>query len=106
MVDDDFTEGGNTIVVSLLAVYENGSHFFLSEALSDKDLYILEVEGVELPLSEATGTNFLSWSPEWLVDNAPSLSLANYLTTLPDGGMVQVCLRTREAGLSGRRHDQ
>ena len=101
LVDDDFTEGGNTIVVSLLAVYENGSHFFLSEALSDKDLYILEVEGVELPLSEATGTNFLSWSPEWLVDNAPSLSLANYLTTLPDGGMVQVCLRTERQACPG-----
>ena len=63
--------------------------------LSNRGDYILEWAGEELPLDEitsGTGRN-QSWSSAWLVANAPSLSSANYATTLPVGGMVTVCLR-------------
>ena len=51
-----------------------------------------------LPLADATPDNsgqIYGFSPEWMVANAPSLSAANFETTLAVGAtMVPVCLRT------------
>ena len=60
--------------------------------------FTLEFAGETLPLSDATDSNaqvrFVNFDDTWLAANAPSLSLANYLTTLPVDAMVPVCLRT------------
>ena len=56
----------------------------------------LEWAGETLPLSAAGRGNdgrFI-WSQSWLAANAPSLAAASYVSTLPEGGEVPVCLRT------------
>ena len=78
----------------------NEFSFALSDPFTDAQeaALTLEIAGVELPLSGAvlitSGDSFYAWSDNWLSTNAPDLDAATYLTTLPDGGMVPVCLRT------------
>ena len=97
--DDDFMEGGND--TNVVQVNSGGVvRFTLSRDLSDRDSYILEFAGEELPLDEATNVNTsggrlnLQWHANWVDSNAPSLDGSNYTTTLPNGARVPVCLRT------------
>ena len=73
-----------------------GAELQIVPALPNKDDYILEVAGVELPLAGTTNSNpeFFKWHPNWLGPNASSLDPDNFETTLPLDERVQVCLRT------------
>ena len=46
-------------------------------------------------------TGGFSWSQSWLAANAPSLSAASYVSTLPESGAVPVCLAHRGPELPG-----
>ena len=94
--DDDFTEGGNDIDV-LGVIIASAVIFRLSRDLSDRDSYILEFAGEEIPLDEATTANVmndgrlnLTWNSNWVASNAPSLNVSNF----PIDARVPVCLRT------------
>ena len=100
---DDFTVGAVTYDVWYLSVTDQGRILFLIQVdgsdtnLSNQGDYFLEWAGEILPLSAADGDTRLGryeWQQEWVTANAPSLAPDNYETTLPDGGMVRVCLRT------------
>ena len=96
LVDDDFTvPGDNDYEVVNLRVDTNhitAAELTLSATLTNKDDYILEWAGVELPLELTTGAfgRTLYWDTSWLAMNAPALDADTFETTLPDGGMVQV----------------
>ena len=92
-----FTDGTVTHQVTRLYV---GSSEGLRFLLSRGDLnraYTLEVAGETLPLTDAddssSSVGFL-FPPTWLAANAPSLSAANFETTLAVDARVPVCLRT------------
>ena len=100
---DEFTVSGVVYDVRVLVVGPvKGAEFWISPALTgnpvlpNKDDYILEVAGVQLPLTGITnsGTDFFKWHPDWLVPNASSLDPDNFEATLPLDGEVTVCLRT------------
>ena len=65
---------------------------------AQRDALVLEFAGETLPLADATNTgtdqHHVTWNATWLAANASSLTLANYRTTLPAAGTVNVCLRT------------
>ena len=94
---DNFTVGPDPYTVRSVNVTGTGQiSFVISENLSDSEDYFLELAGETLPLSENADirlTNFV-WIDDWTLANAPSLAPDMVETTLPDGGMVQVCLRT------------
>ena len=76
-------------------------YLVVEPALTDAEaaVLVLEVAGVELPLKYAehdagSSGSFTNWTSAWLDDNASDLDDDNYLTTLPLGGTVTVCLRT------------
>ena len=76
---------------------DGGLAFWVDGALSSYADYTLEFAGETLPLAEATPNssgNVVEFSPAWLTTNAPSLSAAQFETTLAIGDQVQVCLRT------------
>ena len=60
--------------------------------------YTLEFAGETLPLTGASSINptnsYFFFDDAWLAANAPSLSIANYRTTLPVDARVSACLRT------------
>ena len=76
---------------------DDGLTFWVSSAFSDYADYTLEFAGETLPLADGTvGTiaNVVKFLPAWLTTNAPSLSAAQFETTLAIGDQVQACLRT------------
>ena len=78
----------------------NGLNFKLSKTLSSHADYTLEFAGETLPLADASVDGREFHFPEtWLAANAPSLSAANFETTLGIGEEVPVCLRTATPGL-------
>jgi len=89
---------GNSFELQVLSQLDSTAYSTGSDGL------ILEVAGEELPLSAATrildtfGQTVVEeyrWDAAWLAVNAPSLSSANYQTTLGIDDTVAVCLRTR-----------
>ena len=75
----------------------DGLAFWVSSALSIYADYTLEFAGETLPLADGTlhpSGNVVEFSPAWLTTNAPSLSAAQFETTLAIGDQVQACLRT------------
>ena len=76
---------------------DDGLAFWVSSAFSDYADYTLEFAGETLPLADGTPNssgNAVEFSPAWLTTNAPSLSTAQFETTLAIGAQVQACLRT------------
>ena len=74
-----------------------GLAFWVSSAFSDNADYTLEFAGETLPLADGTSNangSAVEFSPAWLATNAPSLSTAQFETTLAIGAQVQACLRT------------
>ena len=100
LVTDFFTTGGVRYTVLRLEVsdHQGGVEFKLNSGLSSYADYTLEFAGETLPLASATNTGSnqsrFHFNDAWLTANAPSLSLANFETTLPVDAMVPVCLRT------------
>ena len=72
--------------------------FFFARGLPNRANYTLVFAGETIPLADATsvtaGGNYIWFDQTWLAANAPSLSLANYETTLAVDAEVSVCLRT------------
>ena len=65
---------------------------------------ILEWAGETLPAADSTlshANRRMTWDSTWLSANAPSLGGDNYQTTIPNGGMVSVCLRTADQTCPG-----
>ena len=76
---------------------DDGLAFWVNSAFSDYADYTLEFAGETLPLADATPNssgNDVKFSAAWLTTNAPSLSTAQFETTLAIGAQVQACLRT------------
>ena len=76
---------------------DDGLAFWVSSAFSDYADYTLEFAGETLPLADGTVSsvaNVVKFSAAWLTTNAPSLSTAQFETTLAIGAQVQACLRT------------
>ena len=94
---DNFTVGADTYTLRFLAVTTDGDiDFVLSADLSDPEDYFLEIAGETMPLSADVDDRLHRsyWPTDWTAANAPSLAAGMVATTLPDGGRVQVCLRT------------
>ena len=82
-------------------------HTLLDPSENEFGALTLEFAGETLPFSAIQNTyswyiggndwRHLSWNDIWLTENAPSLSLANFLTTLPRGGQFNVRLTGKEA---------
>ena len=95
--DDNFAfEGQDYNVWDVYVDVDGKLRFTLSRAVSALSGFTLEIAGETLPLDDATfeGSFHFDWDTTWLTANAPSLSLANYLTTLAVDAEVTVCLRT------------
>ena len=95
--DDDFTASGVAYDVGEVIFQSSiGADFNTSPALANKDDYILEVAGVELPLAETTLSvgHIQRWNASWLASNATALDATNFETTLMLTGEVLVCFRT------------
>ena len=101
---DFFTLGGQDYTVRDFYVFQSGGlRFQVNNTGADLSDYTLEVAGEMLPIDDATVsfTRRFDWDDTWLAANAPSLSLANYQTTLAIGAEVKVCLRTATQDCSG-----
>ena len=99
LVTDSFTTGGVPYTVLRLEVsdHQSGVEFKLNSELPSYADLTLEFAGETLPLASATNIGNqkrFHFNDAWLTANAPSLSLANFETTLPVGAMVSACLRT------------
>ena len=81
---DEFTASGADYDVRHLVVGSlDGAELWINPTLADKDNYILEVAGAELPLDSTTSTSRwwlsrLYWLPAWLASNATALDADNY----------------------------
>ena len=106
--DGTTTAGTNTVTATVIAanhaIWSSDTVFFFDTGLFNPDQYTVEFAGETFPLSEATtqdtNTRF-RFSTTWVATNAPSLSTANYETTLPIGDKVTVCLRTATQTCAG-----
>ena len=94
------TTGGVPYTVLRLEVsdHQGGVEFKLNSGLSSYADYTLEFAGETLPLVSAANIannqERFTFNDTWLAANAPSLSLANFETTLAVDKEVPVCLRT------------
>ena len=101
LVTDSFTTGGVPYTVLRLEVSDHQSavEFKLNSELPSYADLTLEFAGETLPLASSTSTTSanntrFTFSDAWLAANAPSLSFANFETTLAVDAMVSACLRT------------
>ena len=105
LADEDFGYASTTFEINNLVanswIRTNGDvGLFLSAGMTDaqQDALVLEFAGETLPLADATFSSAINhahgWNAAWLATNASSLTVANYRTTLPAAGTVNVCLRT------------
>ena len=99
---DRFTIGTQEYIVTRLSMGDDtgGSTllFSLARSLPNYAAYTLEFADETLPLADATsvtvGASNFFFTPTWLAANAPSLSAANFRTTLAVDAMPSACLRT------------
>ena len=107
--DVSFTIGTATsVTLSTLIVEMSGIGLQFESSVNiphgTLDTLVLELAGVELPLASGTyapSGKRVDWNSTWIAANASSLNPTNFETTLPNGGMVALCLRTSTQSCSG-----
>ena len=100
LADEDFVHDSDVYEIANLAANPQygdnagGVTLIFDSGITNaqRNALILEFAGETLPLADVTASdnNGNYWNAAWVATNASSLTLANYRTTLPAGGTVNV----------------